>query len=250
MRDLDFLPIEYHQRHARQQVQPWRIAVVVAFVALLAGGIYLQHRQKQRVRQELAMLMPCYEDAVRRANRLTELQAKLRDAQSEAELLTYLRHPWPRTQLLAAVLLPLSKEITISGLQISREAIPETTVVEQRSPADRKSQEASTAKMSSAQRDLGRLREEFDKARTILRVAGVTIEPVPLHRYLSALAKCNLFAKAQLTSIEGHEGPNGNALQFHATIVVKPGYGQPDGPVGPVGPDEKTVSQAAPCADN
>jgi hypothetical protein len=72
----------------------------------------------------------------------------------------------------------------------------------------------------------------------------VTTDTDALHTYLSRLAHSPLVAKAELVSLEHEPGSGGppqeadkpapaEAARFHATLTVKPGYGQPGGP----GPD-------------
>jgi Tfp pilus assembly protein PilN len=230
MQDIDFLPLEYRQQHQRRQVQPWRVVVVAAFVALLAGAALAQHTRRQYVAGQLAAVRPQYEEALRQEGSRAELQAELQSAQCGAELLTYLRHPWPRTQLLAAALAPLPPEITLQQLHIARETPGHQPATEQRSRADKKAEEEKIAKLPPAARDLKRLREEFDRTQVTVRLTGTTTDSAALHRYLGVLGKQELFAKAELRSIERVEGNQAGSLRFHATLTARPGYGQPGGP--------------------
>lgn len=232
VQEVDFLPIEYRQQDARRQVQPWRIVVVVAFALMLTAAAFTQFRHRRCVESELNAVQPYYEEAGRLKSRLAEFQAKLQTVESDAGLLTYLRCPWPRTQLLTVLLAPLPAEIGLYQVQVTTEMPPEQPVAETRSQADRKADEEKLRKAPPSCRDLKRLREEFDKAQTLVRIAGTTRDTGALYRYLGVLGKTNLFAKVDLRSVESMETPEGVSLRFQAVLAVRPGYGQPGGPEG------------------
>ena len=121
MSDIDFLPIEYRQRVRQRQSQSWRIVVAAAMIGLVAAAAITQHYRWRRVRADLADVTPAYVAAVNLQSRLAGVQRQLDQARACAELYTYLRHPWPRTQLLTAMLGPLPEEITLQRVQILRE---------------------------------------------------------------------------------------------------------------------------------
>ena len=174
VQDVDFLPIEFRQQDARRQVQPWRIVVVVTFALMLTAAAFTQVRHRRYVEAELGAVQPYFEEAGRLKSRLTEFQAKLQTVESDAGLLTYLRCPWPRTQLLTVLLAPLPAEIGLYQIQVTTETPTEQPVAENRSQADRKADEEKLRKAPPSCRDLKRLREEFDKAQTLVRIAGTT----------------------------------------------------------------------------
>ena len=121
MPDIDFLPPEYRQRVRQRQSQSWRIVVAAAMIGLVAAAAMTQHYRWRRVRADLADVTPAYVAAVTMQDRLAEVQKQLEQARACAELYTYLRHPWPRTQLLAAMVRPLPDEISLQQVQIVRE---------------------------------------------------------------------------------------------------------------------------------
>lgn len=233
MQDIDFLPIQYRREHVRRQAQPWRIIVAAGFVLLLAAAAFTQHRREQATAEQLQRIMPQYELAVRQRSQLAELQARLQQVRARAELITYLRHTWPRTQLLAALLQPLPDEVTFRQLQVLRRDPPQRVADERRSRPGRKADDRPNEKLPPATRDLKRLRQQCDRAQTVVLLSGTTVESAALHDYLGKLHNAKLFSKAELDSIESPEDGQGVAQQFGATLVVRPGYGQPDGPQNP-----------------
>ncbi len=231
MLDIDFLPAQYHRRQARKRSKPWQVVVVLAFTTIVAVAAVGQFRRHAALRAELDLLAPQYEQAVAANDRLAKLQTELKEARAEATLLTYLRHPWPRTQLLRALLEPLPDEILLSELEITTGAAAVAR------PSPRRPQpnedEKALAALPAAERDLAELREQADTAPTIMRVRGATSDSAVLHRFLGALGHHSLVRKAELESIERVEREDGRNVRFRATIVVRPGYGQPGGPTRP-----------------
>ena len=233
MQDIDFLPVQYRQKRVQRQSQPWRIVVAVAFAVLLGAAAFTQQGRKRQAEKRLEAILPQYELAVSQNRKLAELHARLNTARNAAELFTYLRHPWPRTQLLAALLAPLPEGITLEQLQITRQLPQDRAPPERYFRTENKAKDDELDKLPPATRDLIRLRDEFDKNPTLVLISGTTRESAAFHRYLGELGGASLFTKANLDSLESPENDPAGPLEFRATLVVRPGYGQPGGPTGP-----------------
>lgn len=243
MHDVDFLPAEYRQTRERRRMHPWRAFVVTAFVALVATASLAQLHHRRQIEAELATLEPQRAMIDRQNAELAEMQAELAVQRARAELITYLRHPWPRTQLLEGLLAPLPEMVTFERLEIYGEETASSSP-EPRSPVGRgKAAEAEHAKLSPARRDLEQLRGEYDARRTLVAVTGVTGDSAALHRYLGNLGKKYLFSKVELRSIEALPGAAEERLRFQAVLTVRPGYGQPGGPNAPPADDRVAVAR-------
>ena len=232
MNDIDFLPDQCRQRHQRRQSQPWRIVVVAAFVALVASAAFSHPQHRKQAEADLELIIPQYDRAVDRQNELSKVQSELKTARDRAELFTYIRHPWPRTQLLAVLIDPLPEEVTLNQLQITREIPQNRGSSKQRrgkKQADIKDDEKS---LPPAAADLKRLQDEFDDTITVVLISGTTDNSVALHRYLGTLDDSVLFAKAELESSETIDDNNARAEEFQVKLIVRPGYGQKGGPTG------------------
>ncbi len=230
MSEIDFLPLEYHQQSADRRQQPWRAVVVMAFAVVLGAAALLDYQRRHRLRADLEAIRPQYEKAVAQMDRLADLQSQVRSARAESDLYTYLRYPWPRTQILAALLAPLPDDVVVEQLKIQQEAPRSHVPSGPQRKSDPKAEEAELAKLPAAARDLKRLRAEFDRAETVVVLSGQCRESAALHRYLGELGKNDLFRKVQLRSFETVKSERGSALRFVAVVLVRPGYGQPGGP--------------------
>lgn len=241
MHDVDFLPIEYRQKHARRQSQPWQVLVAIAMVGLMAAAAFVQHYRRVRVESDLAVINPVYEAAVNQQARLAEAQKQLKSVEASAELYTYLHHPWPRTQLLSALVTPLPDAITLQQIQILREATATPSAVDVRPPADPKAEEERIKTLAPAQRDLAKLRSRLDPLQTVVVLTGTATETAALHRYIADLNATEIFDKAELDSFNSIDNSKtGATVQFRAVLAVQPGYGQPRGPKGP---EKKDLAQ-------
>ena len=122
MHDIDFLPSEYHQGHARRKSHDRRILLVTLLAAIMAAVAWSQRYAAGRLKAKLADCEPARAAATQTKAALGDLQSRLRLARTSAELITYLRHPWPQTRIVAALLGPLPEEIRFEQLQIARQA--------------------------------------------------------------------------------------------------------------------------------
>ncbi len=231
MLDIDFLPAQYHRRQARKRSQPWQVIVVLSFVALVAAAAVGQYRRHGVLRAKLQTIEPQYEQAVAMREQVAARQKTLQQSRAEAALLTYLRHPWPRTQLLRAIVDPLPDAIVLNRLEISNERRAAQGRPE-RPRSREKDDDKSRAMLTPAERDLAALRQQVDSVETMIRISGTTGDGAALHRYVGQLARGSLFRRAELESIESFEGGNGHTVRFQASVAVRPGYGQPGGPTG------------------
>jgi hypothetical protein len=241
MHDVDFLPAEYRQHRARRRVQPWRMAVVVAFLALVAAAASSQLHRRRQLQSDLAALAPQREVIEEQNAQLAGMQAALGEARARAELITYLRHPWPKTQVLDSLLAPMPGEIALERLEVFSEPAGPEPAAGRPSAVERKAEQQAAAKLPPAGLDLQRLRGECDRSRTVVALAGVTSDGAALHRYLGELGRTYLFSKVELRSIEAETPAGGERLRFEAMLIVRPGYGQPGGPEGPADEADKVA---------
>jgi len=244
MHDIDFLPIEYRQKHEQLQSQPWQVVAVAAIIGLVAAAAIVQHYHWHHVQEELAIIAPVYDTATNLQNRLTDVTKRLDRNRANEELYTYLRHPWPRSQLLTALLKTLPDVVTLEQIQISRE-MPTTPLQAVAQPSiDRKAKEARFNSLAPAQRDLEKFREGLDPMKTMVILTGTTAESSALHRYIGDLDAMDIFEDAELDSFNRvANGESGKAIQFRVVLAVQPGYGQPHGPTGE---DTKVVAATSP----
>jgi len=238
MKDIDFLPEGFRRQHAKRHTHLWRAVVVALFGLLLASTMFIQRQRLHEAQSLLAATRHAHDQVQNQVLQLGRLQADQASAEQEAQLITYLRHPWPRTRILAAVLEPLPAEITLDRLTIAQSESRDTRAPAASVLVDRRAEEERSATLAPAAHDLEQLRRELDATQTQVALSGKTTKAESVHEYLRALEQSPLVAKAELDSLEAetdrsqpgaHEAP----MQFSITVVIRSGYGQPGGPTGP-----------------
>jgi hypothetical protein len=245
---IDFLPPKYQEAAALRKSQAWRILVLIMFGGLICAAHLGQRAIRRHVQSELETVNTQYAATLAQSQRLAALETSLQSQRHEADLLTYLRHPWPRTQILAHIVDSLPETIALRRVRVQREAVRRpsasaTTV----GPAQPQPDPAAEAKVPAVERDLKKLREEDDATQTVVLLEGTSDDDTALHLYLGTVAACGLFTKAELTSLENHDhSGDGQGAHFTARVLVAPAYGTPGGPTStPLAPRMREVENAA-----
>jgi len=241
MLDIDFLPPEYHQRRTQRHAKPWRHVIVVVALLVVAALASVQRVQRNRVQSELSVVVPLYDKLLADQKRLGELKTRLGGLRHDAALLAYLRHPWPKTRLLATLLDPLPEGVRLEQCTVARETPPPLPSPGDETRPRTSSEPKDLSKLAGAERDLHRLREEYDKTRTIIRFHGSADNAEVLHTYIGHLTKKPLFVRAELESLETVGTGETARARFRGVAVVRPCYGQPGARVSA----EATASRSA-----
>jgi hypothetical protein len=227
MQDIDFLPGKYHEAKEQRRTRYWRAVVLLAFGGLLAIAWAGEYGIQLNYEHHLSEVRGQYGVALAQSQQLTKLEQDLKPWRAQAELWTYLRHPWPRSQIVRQVLQTLPPQITLSRIATERETIASEPGQSAAPPRTLDEIRAEDARRLPAERDLCRLRTEIDNAQTIVTLEGQTQDNISLHAYLGRLASQGLFARSELSSLESGDKNHPGVSLFRARLIVKPGYGQP-----------------------
>jgi hypothetical protein len=233
MQDIDFLPQRYREARAQRTKELWAVAVVFVYAGLLCTSGYLQRSDQRQFTQNLAAANAQRAVVTAQAARLAALQAELKQAQARAGLIAYLKHPWPRTQIVAAIVQPLLEGLALGELRVQR--LEATPVMNRSSPTRSRAASPTDAKAdtrSPVERDLERIREACDATSVVVTLKGTANDVSLVHMYLGALGKDRLFSRVDLMNVDSQEAQRqaGRGCRFTARLVVRPGYGQPSGP--------------------
>jgi hypothetical protein len=234
MKNINFLPDYYRQRNELRQARLWWGICAAVFGAVIAITVVTQWSLKQGVKTQLALVEPLYQAARNHDQKFVGLQTQVQQQGEAAALFVYLQHPWRRSQILAAVVKELPPTITLSALDLKLEAkapvAAEATSSTRKRSAANSAEDAKNKGKTAEQRDLTKLREEFDAQNTIVEVRGTTTDDSQLHGYVSKLTEHPLVASVRLQSIESISIDSKPKSRFVVRMQLKPGYGQPNGP--------------------
>jgi len=236
MSNVDFLPNDYRRQAADRRWQIW-LAILLAIHGGVVGVVTVfQHLERRSVERRHNLVRIPFEQAQAAEKRLAELKGQLAESNDVAEFYTYLRHPWPRTQVLTALIKKLPPEVTLSEVTVHREQ-PEDNLDEKRgrrqsTPIPKK--EETKTKPPTLRQALEQLRSEIDQTRTVVRVRGIATDNPALHRSIEDLNNSRLFTKVDLESMDSMQDDLApGATTFEMRLELLPGYGQPNGPEGP-----------------
>lgn len=230
MKDINFLPQRYYERDAAKFASWWRLLVVWLFGAAICSAAVYQYRLYLTLQEELAEVDSCHEVVLALQSRLQRAVDETAAEDRKATLLMYLRHPWPRTQIISSITSRLPESVAFRELRLGRATGSQGAVGGFGSTSQAENTPAIPKNASASERDLSRLRETFDRHRLLAEVEGSASDLTALHAYVAELRKCRLFDKVELVSLEneGHSGKS--AAQFRLRLQLKFGYGQIGGP--------------------
>jgi hypothetical protein len=240
VKTLDFLPDRYRQATTRRRNSYWRLVVTLLFVGAFAATAVGLHSVHRDVRAHAANVDARLASARLRLAAIKQKSAELATLDEHAALVTFLRHPWPRSRLAASVLADLPATITVEKMRIYAVDRPKP-------PQSEASATGETAAPvgSAVAGDLEELKTQVEAYDVVVQVDGVTRDLPGLHLYLQSLLANELFVKAEPTSIEAVSevgdragnapSPGSGVARFTAHVTVVPGWGCPGGPAADEG---------------
>jgi len=226
--EIDFLPVTYRDRGMQRRAYVWRVVAALAIIAFLGATTLWLHNHHAGVLARLSAVDAQFAEAAKKNARLATVTAQLQAETKTAELLTFLRHRWPRTQILNAILETLPAGIVLTELRIDHEPVksartPTISLPEaEAEPTDRPSRHAA---------DLRRLLTECSQQRHFVFLTGQASDAATLHEYLAQLGNVPLFSRVDLKSLEREPTREGldaatGPIRFTARSIVRAGHGQ------------------------
>ncbi len=239
--DIDFLPTDVKRRRTRRHGRSWRVIVIAAALGLCVMVAIGQSRTLHQIQQRVAQVEPERKLLDARQVQLDQLREQLAKTDARAELVAYMGHPWPKTQLLAAALNSLPDAVVYNAIRITHEDLSGQAA---RKPQGDAADEDLT-RLEPAQRDLRLLQQECDFAVVAITLEGNTTDGIELHRYMDDLNHVPLLDKVELHSLESTGEESLAKFRFEARLTVRPGFGQRGGPDGA----SRQLVQTAPPAE-
>ncbi|HUG70389.1 MAG TPA: PilN domain-containing protein [Pirellulaceae bacterium] len=228
MKNINFLPERYHERDLKRKAAIWQYAILAGFGGLLLAATFGQLAMKRSLQASLRELEPTRIEAKVKRERVQLLQQQLNSTEEVAALYTYLRHPWPRTQLLAKITEVLPECIVLDGIEILEQLPNRSSFV-----GNEAGEGASEASPAGA--DLAQLRDQHDATSLVVRIRGTVDDTGALNEYVRQLGEVPLFRSVSLSSLQSQMSRNETPRSaFELNVVVRPGHGQPGGPSEPL----------------
>jgi hypothetical protein len=245
--DADFLPAAYRQRSMNRRAYAWRVMAAAAMVAVFASTALWQHNHHKRVRAALAEVDVQYAQATLKSAQLTDVGARLQVQHKMAQLLTLLRHRWPRTQVLAAVTEQLPESVTLIECHLGHEVLPSTAPSAIALPQPNAPPPDEPTRRT---RDVERLLREHNERRYFLALTGHASDAATLHSYLARLGTSPLFSQVDLQSLENVPGNQSAAgasppVRFSVRAILRAPHDEVLNPAGSASPEQTNSSPLA-----
>jgi len=233
MKNIDFLPERYRERDLKRKAAIWQYALLLGFGGLLVAATLGQLAIKRSLRASLAELKQSRIDTNLKRESVALLKQQLGSSEEIAALYTYLRHPWPRTQLLAKVTELLPESVVLEGIEILEQKQNDSSLA-----LSETGDGVSGATPAAA--DLAQLRGDQDATQLVVRIRGTVEDPAALNEYVRQLGNVTLFRGVSLGSLQSKASRDETPRsEFELNVTVRPGHGQPGGPNEPLAKREQ-----------
>ncbi|MBC8356506.1 MAG: hypothetical protein H8E66_31380 [Planctomycetes bacterium] len=234
MKNIDFLPERYRERDLKRRAAIWQYALLFGFGGVLLAATIGQFAMKRSLQTSLSELKESRIATNVKRERVKLLKQQLGETDEIAALYTYLRHPWPKTQLIVLITESIPDSVVLEGVEVLDEA-PQRSFLINSETQGRQSAE------SPAAADLAVLRGDHDSTQLIVRVRGTVDDTAALNGYVQQLSEVPLFRSVSLSSLQATGSPQEQSSRdksprssFELNVIVRPGHGQPGGPTGPI----------------
>jgi Tfp pilus assembly protein PilN len=233
MKNIDFLPERYRERNLKRKAAIWQYALLLGFGGLLMAATLGQLAMKRSVRASLAELKQSRIETNLKRESVALLRQQLGSSEEVAALYTYLRHPWPRTQLLVKITELLPESVVLEGIEILEQKPNDA------SPALSETGDGVSGATPAAA-DLAQLRGDQDATQLVVRIRGTVEDPAALNDYVRQLGDVTLFRGVSLGSLQAKAARDATPRsEFELNVTVRPGHGQPGGPSEPLAKREQ-----------
>lgn len=217
--EIEFLPKKYREKRKGHNFQVSRILLIVILVASMSAVLLYQLAALHSVNLQVAALDGQHEKVMQLMQEVELRRAEVAVKRHHAKLLTFLDHPYPKSQIIAAIANPLPTEITITRLQVSVEQMAGNHA----KPPSEKGKEA--PKGHPMELDLKQLIDETKARRCTVEVEGTTDDTSCLYTFLASLHQAEIIESAKIESIDPHQKTDGSEFSnFTAHVKIKRGY--------------------------
>lgn len=217
--EIEFLPKKYREKRKSHNFQVSRLLLIVLVVASMSAVVLYQLASLHAVNREVATLDQQHAKVMQLMQEVERRRAEVAVKRHHAKLLTFLDHPYPKSQVISAIANPLPTEITITRLQLT----VEQTAVAGQKPVSEKGKSAPQG--HPMELDLKQLIDDAKSRHCTVEVEGTTDDTSCLYTFLASLHQAEIIESAKIESIDPHQNSDGSEFSnFTAHVKVKRGY--------------------------
>ncbi|MHC2066832.1 hypothetical protein ACYFX5_05135 [Bremerella sp. T1] len=217
--EIEFLPKKYREKRKRDTSHISRLLLLVVVAAGMSVMLLYQLASLHSVNHQLAEVEEHHERVSKLMQEVELKRIEVAQKRHHANLLTFLDHPFPKSQVIATIANPLPVEITITRIQL---ATPISQVKNSR-PATEKGKAAPQG--HPMELDLKQLLGETSQRRCVIELEGTTDDTSCLYTFLAELHQADIVESAKIESIDPQVKADGREFSnFTAHIKIKRGH--------------------------
>jgi len=221
MKEIDFLPKAYHDRMLRENVRISRSMIIAVLLISAAVPTVFQVTSLLRLRSQQAALESDYLKVKELEQQAQQIRIEVEQQSHHARLLTFLRTPYSRSHILAAIARPMPEEIVITNLRLHNRS------GQQRSRSSGNEEEQNNQSAIPYQADLQVLIAQERIKRCTIQIEGTTQDTSALYTFLADLHKSQIIQATKIISIDPHiDGFGREISNFQAHIQIKKGHAE------------------------
>lgn len=222
MKNIDFLPQRYRDNNVRRKAGVWRFVVVLCLGGTVAAASLGQFAYRGRVKRQVTEIQPLLAQAKASESELAQLRNELTRVSHTATLYAVVQTPWPRTQILAAIVEPLEEGITIVELHHSRRPRGTTATTSPASEFQLGPSEKKKETLSAVEQDLAHVREQLRNLQDMVHIHGETDDSTRLHAYLARLEAAPILERVELLEVDSVKtAGEPTRVRFTASVIVR-----------------------------
>jgi len=217
--DIDFLPEGYQRQHGGQGSFTGSVVVTVLCISLLLIATVLQLGIRWKLASQLEEVTRQHKAAIEQTKTLARLREEKRNLDLQAELLTYLRKPWPRSVVLVQIAEAVPESTVLTSLEFRRVTTAAHRTTSRQASADASTDPQETTNGFAA--DLATLRAYLDGGPTVVTVEGLTQDVEKLHaQFLRRLNEARAFERAELHSVDRQPQSDPPVSRFNIELAL------------------------------
>lgn len=220
MNEIEFLPKRFREKRRRSSIKVPRLLVFSLLIGLLAVVSLFQLAKLYNVHSQLAELKVQHERIAQLLQEVDRTHAEVIQKRHHARLLTFLEHPYPKSQILAQITNPLPGEITLKRIELTHHQVAVNN-------ARQKSEKSSDQPPSGTpmEIDLKQLIAENKTRQCTVELEGTTGDTSQLYTFLAALHESGLVESAKIESIDPQMDADGHEFSnFTAHVHIRRGH--------------------------
>ncbi|MEW4451309.1 hypothetical protein AB1L30_01360 [Bremerella sp. JC817] len=219
LHEIEFLPKKYREKRTRSSSNISRLVLAAVVVGVMVTVVIFQLAKLHTLNVQVASLDKQHERISQLMQEVDRKRAEVTALRHHANLLAFMDHPYPKSQVIASITNPLPADIVLTRIQLTTQQTGPPVV---RGAKEKGSVEP---KGDPLKGDLEKLITELRNERCSIELEGTTRDSSLLYQFLADLHQSEVVESAKIESIDPQQNPDGSeSSTFTAHVRIKRGH--------------------------